>query len=219
MHAFVITSSSWCLCPVACLLIIFIMIPAHRMFSSASRHLSDAFHTKNWEENCASVKTWYSVSSSWLVYLQLILICKAKQAGKGRNVWEDYLFSELVWSGWSSPLLEQTTSHCLLLGGPYIWPKTKAWWLWYLLKMWLSSCGSVFAQSDHVWPSYGGDRVYPSSFDRDVYLSSTDNPVFRTHPSSLWYIHQAWAKRRKILVNNNLQTHLCLSPACCRHHE
>ena len=114
------------LVPVACLLIIFIMIPAHRMFSSASRHFSDAFHTKNWEENCASVKTWYSVSStswSWLVFLLLVLICIgnfSKQAGKGRNVWEDYLFSELVWSGWSSPssLLEQTTSHCLLLGGP-----------------------------------------------------------------------------------------------------
>ena len=104
------------------------MIPAHRMFSSASRHFSDAFHTKNWEENCASVKTWYSVSStswSWLVFLLLVLICIgnfSKQAGKGRNVWEDYLFSELVWSGWSSPssLLEQTTSHCLLLGALYL---------------------------------------------------------------------------------------------------
>ena len=85
--------------------------------------------------------------------------------------------------------------------------------------MWPSCCGSVFAQSDHVWPSYGGDRVYPSSFDRDVYLSSTDNPVFRTHPSSHWYIHQDWAKRREILVNMNLQTIPCLSPTCFRHHE
>ena len=130
MHAFVITYSSWYLCPVACLLIIFIMIPVRRMFSSASRHFSDAFHTKNWEENCASVKTWYSVSStswSWLVILVLILICignfskfgfHARQAGKGRNVWEDYLLSELVWSGWSFLLLEQTTSHCLFWGAP-----------------------------------------------------------------------------------------------------
>ena len=107
-------------------------------------------------------------------------------------------------------------------GGPQYLTKDKGLKLMIIIIndiCWLSCCGSVFAQNDHVWPSYGGDRVYPSSFDRDVYLSSTDNPVFRTHPSSLWYIHQAWAKRREILVNMNLQTHFRLSPACCRHHE
>ena len=54
---------------------------------------------------------------------------------------------------------------------------------------------SMFAWSDHVWPSYGGDRVYLSSFDGDVYLSSAPNPIFRTHPSLTFYIHHYTAQK------------------------
>ena len=54
----------------------------------------------------------------------------------------------------------------------------------------------MFAQSDHIWVSYGGDRVYLSSFDRDVYLSSTPNPIYRPHPSPIPYIHHDILQKR-----------------------
>ena len=75
--------------------------------------------------------------------------------------------------------------------------------------IWCQTCGcvivaSMFAQSDHVWMSYGGDRVYLSSFDRDVYLSSTANPIYPTHPSPLRNIHHDifLGKEPQIMIEN-----------------